>query len=352
MIKKTAYKLYMLISALIIICGGTALAWSMHYGISKLPLRQYLPHATTNAIWDWSNPLAKTQKDLDELSDFMYLHQLNAVYIDVGQYETITTDQTTDPSIVTERKQKLETALDRYITTLKKRNIAVYAAAGDVSWSNPDKRHIPLGILQAVESYNGSHPNARFAGMEFDIESYNQPGFATGSTTVQSLTLTDYLTMVDKLAAETETFNRQTSSNFELGFAIPYWFDNENGNIPAVTWNDKTGPTLFHLMDRLNRLPKSNVVVMAYRNVARGTDGIISHARTEVDYAQSKASNVKVIIGQEVNDTEPAKITYYGESVTELSSQVKVLSEVFSETGSFDGVAINDLAGLRALEEQ
>jgi len=350
MVRAIAYRFYLLISAVIIVVGGTSLALTMHFGASKLPLRQYFGREYTNAVWDWSNPMARTPQYLRNLSTFLYLHQLNTVFVDVGQYEDLVTGKATTAK--TERKAALESSLQAYIRALKEHNVAVYASAGDPHWSDPTRRSTPLAIMQAVESFNDEHPNTPFAGIEFDIESYNQEGFSQGSVTVKSLVLTDYLDTVDQLATENNYYNNWALHHLDLGFAIPYWYDNENGNIPSVTWHDKTGPTLYHLLDRLNQLQGSNVVVMAYRNAARGNDGVIAHSRTEVEYADAKAPKVAILIGQEVNDVEPAKITYYGESSTELSSEVKVTSDEFKDARAFRGVAINDLAGLEAMESQ
>jgi|GEM_PF-1089863 len=347
MIRKAIYQLYTLITAVIIVASGAGLAWAMHEGVNKLPLRQYFSRSHTNAIWDWTNVLNRDQSSVDELSRFMYLHQLNTVYVNIGPYAALRDDSNKDTSV--EQKQ-YEQRLNTYITTLHKRNITVMAAAGDVTWSNPLEWHKPLTVLHTVQAYNQSHPKAGFAGVEFDIEAYNQPGFDTGSITTKALVLTDYLNMIDALSTDCQSFITKTKQPLELGFAIPYWFDNENGNIPSVTWHGLTGPTLFHLLDRLNKLPHSNVVVMAYRNAARGNDGVISHSRTEIEYAQTKAPNVQVLIGQEVNDVEPAKITYFGESTTELSSQVRVIDGEFSRVHAYAGIAINDLAGLQIME--
>jgi hypothetical protein len=320
----------------------------MNYGASKVPLRQYFSRDRVNAVWDWSNPMTKTQKDLKSISDFMYLHQLTAVYVDVGQYEQFINSPLSEKE--KSDKQKFEQSLKNYIKELGKRNIQVYAAAGNTDWSTPPLRHIPISILELVHAYNEEHPDAAFAGMQFDIESYNQEGFAEGSTTVKALVLEDFLDTVDRLLTASELYNESNNTTFGLGFAIPYWFDNENGNIPVVTWRNKTGPALYHLMDRLNMSPNNNVVVMAYRNAARGNDGIIAHSRSEVDYARAVAPNVSVVIGQEVNDVEPAKITYFGSTTTKLSNEIGFTKEAFGDTEQFRGIAINDLDGFRQLE--
>lgn len=338
-----------LITALIMIALGVAMAFAMQRSAKQLPLRQYFDRQYTNAVWDWSNPRNKTDAQLDQLADFMYLHQINTIYIDVGNYASIQQANISKDQKAREQKV-LESSVERYVTHLGKRNIKVYASAGDKTWSNPELQHIPLEILDFTNSYNQRYPKAKLAGTQFDIESYNQDGFDTGSNTTKELVLSDYLDMVDQLVAKQASYNQATNSKLGLGFAIPYWYDNENGNIPEVTWHGRTGPTLYHLLDRLNQLPDSNIVVMAYRNAANGNDGIITHARTEIDYAQAKAPNVKVLIGQEVNDVEPAKITYYNKSLTELSSQVSIVEGEFSRSDVFGGVAINDLAGFEAMQ--
>lgn len=342
-LKKTGRNVVAAISALIIVAVGVGIAWAMSFGAGKLPIKQYFSRDYTNAIWDWSSPVARSQQDVSNISDFMYFHQLNAVYVNVGQYAAALGSPET-PQKAAQQKQ-LDDALARYVSTLGRRHIKVYGVAGDVDWSNPPEWHMPLSIMQAVERYNGRNPQARLAGVEFDIESYNQPGFSRSSMTAKGLVLGDYLSMVDTLATADAAYVKDTSHSLELGFTIPYWFDDENGNIPPVTWGDKTGPTLYHLLDRLNQLPKSNVLVMAYRNAAKGNDGVIFHARTEVDYAQAKAPNVRVMIGQETTDVTPAKITYFGKSAAELSDQIKLIEDAFAGSGVLGGIAINDLAG-------
>ncbi len=338
-----------LITALIIIAIGMSIAWGMQTGAKRLPLRQYFSRNYTNAVWDWSNPTNKTDKNLDDMANYMYLHQLNTVYVDISGYLTIAANPNAAQKATAQKQY--EASLNRYISALKKEHVKVYAAAGDVSWGSAAERHIPLSIVDFAASYNRAHPQSKFAGVEFDIESYNQPGFATASNTTKALALSDFLDTVDAVATKVTNYDHRGQS-LALGFTIPYWYDNENGNIPQVTWQQKTGPTLYHILDRLNTVPKSNVVVMSYRNASAGNDGVIAHSRTEIDYAQAKASNVKILIGQEVNDVQPAKTTYYGESQADLSTQVKAFEDELQSSGVLGGVAINDYAGMLAMQDE
>lgn len=334
-------------SFIIALALGTSLAVAMNDGLKKIPIKQYFPQDQTNAIWDWSNVRTRSHQELQENAEFMYMHQINTTYIDVSSYESIARTKN-----VADRKRQevaLSVALERYISAMHKHHIRVFAMAGNVNWSKPAYQDIPLAIQQFAMNFNKTHPQ-KLAGVEFDIEAYNQEGFADASFTEKELVLDEFLDTVDRLAsAHSAYIKRSGDHNFELGFAIPYWYDNENGNIKSVSWHDKTGPVLYHLMDRLNQLPRSNAVVMAYRNAASGNDGMVYHSRLEVDYAHAKAPHVSVLIGMEMNNVEPAKITFYGSSYTEVSSQAKLVHDEFQNRRSYGGIAINDLAGYQAL---
>jgi hypothetical protein len=341
--KRGAVQAGAFLSALVIIAVGSALAYVMQKGTAKLPITQFYSPAYTNAVWDWANPLNRSPQAITETAEFLQSHQINTVYTDISIQQSLPTG--TDKKELSE----LDRSLDTYIRIMHQHNIAVYAAAGDTDWSKPEQRRIPLTLLTYVQEFNGRHNN-KFAGMQFDIESYNQAGFAEASMTEKSLVLMEFLDMVDQLAATTEQYiTSSTDKKFGLGFSIPYWFDNENKNIESLSWHDKTGPVLYHLMDRLNQLPQSNVVVMAYRNAALGNDGIIYHSRTEIEYAQAQAKKVKVVIGVETTDVEPAKITFYGRTQTELSSEVALLTQEYQKSGVLGGIAINDLPGYEAI---
>ena len=342
-----ALTLKSLITTLMIAVLGAGLAWGMNRGVQKLPIRRYFTDTQTNAVWDWSNITNHTAQDLQDKAVFLSLHQINKVFVDINSYVAISQNQ--DLYAKTDEEAKLTKSVENYVSAMNKRGIKVFVSAGDTEWSKPENQAIPLAIQQFAFAYNRSHP-VKLAGVEFDIESYNQPHFAAASFTEKELVLNEYLDMVDRLATAQSTYIKESGDkNMELGLAIPYWYDNENHNIRSVSWHDKTGPVLFHVLDRLNVLPRSNVVVMAYRNSASGNDGMVYHSRTEVEYAASKAQNVNILIGLEVNNVEPAKITFYGQSYTEISSQVKVLDTEFKDKKVFKGIAINDLSGYQAV---
>lgn len=343
------HKIISIIIAILVISLGSGIALAMNQGMDNIPIKKFFSGGNTNAVWDWSNISNHNTRELSETAEFLYMHQINAVFVDISAYydlHTISDDGEKEKQI-----SQYKNSISQYISAMDKRNIRVFAAAGHTDWSKVENQKIPLTIQDFVQDYNQNN-QYKFAGMEFDVESYNQSHFAEASFTEKELVLNEFLDMMDALASDHEKYVKESQQNeFELGFAIPYWFDNQNQNIKSVTWKDKTGPVLFHLLDRLNYLNRSNVVVMAYRNAALGNDGMIYHSRTEIEYARSKAQNVDILIGIEVNDVEPEKITFFGRSLTELSSEVDKLNMEFDDNSPFGGTAINDLAGYRIMEE-
>jgi hypothetical protein len=348
-IKSLGSKIYLFLSALLILLVGGGIAMAIQNNMHKLPLRQYFSNEQTNAVWDWRNPTTYSQTELEEVADFLFIHQINTIYSDISIYADIQFSDV-DDSEKTFRMEELEKSINNYISAMDKKGIRVFASSGNTDWSKPANWDKPLNIQSFVHDYNNNN-DMKFSGIEFDIESYNQLGFANASFTEKELVLLEFLDLSNEIAnRHTEYVQSSNQDDFELGFAIPYWFDNANQNIRSVTWYDKTGPVLFHLLDRLNEVNKSNVVVMAYRDAALGNDGMIYHSRTEIDYAQSRAPNVAIIIGVEVTEVEPEKITFFGKTMTELSNEFKLVEEEFRLSGVLGGVAINDLEGLRELD--
>lgn len=336
-------KIFVIFTALLIISLGGLGAYMLQTSARKLPVRQYFPTDKTVAVWDWTDPTSRTSADLEQLDTYYYFHQINTVYVDISSYPGLMNDPV--------KKRLLSNALASYVKALNDHNIKVFAAAGNPDWSKPAQRSIPLNIQNYVFEYNSQHPDAKLSGIEFDIESYNQAGFADSSMTEKSITLTELLQTVLQLSnSQHQYLQAHKHDKLELGFAVPYWFDNENGNIPAITWNSKTGPTLYHLVDTLNILPKANIVVMAYRNAATGNDGVIFHSRTEIEYARAKAPNVSVVVGQEVNSVDPPKITYFDKSIAEFAQEVRIINYEYKDNTSYSGIAINDLSGLQLMD--
>ncbi len=339
-------RLYAFVSFVLILMLAGGITYALNGTMQRLPIRQYFTRDVPSAVWDWNSPESYTDATLKQKAQALYVNGIDTVYVDISSYTDARLDDASDADAVKVHKTEMAGKLETYIRAMHKKRISVYGAAGNTDWSKPQNQYLPLSLLHFVRDYNDTHA-VKLAGIQYDIESYNQEGFAEASFTEKGLVLGEF---VDTVHAVVEQ-NRNSGDDFEIGFAVPYWFDNSNGNIRSISWGDKTGPALYHVIDQLAGLPKADIVVMAYRDAAVGNDGILYLSRTEIEYAQSRASNVRVIIGAEAGDVEPEKITFFDQSKVELANEFKIVHDEFIKSGVYGGVAINDADSFLALRD-
>jgi hypothetical protein len=216
-----------------------------------------------------------------------------------------------------------------------------------VQWADPDYRYLPLQVMDYVGAYNGqSTLEERLDGVQFDIEFYNRDSFKDDKRQGIEEFLETASQLQDRLVEL-----RKTSPSLQLGFAIPYWFDNENGNLPSVGFNGEDKPVGYHLMDVLNQSEGGYVVLMDYRDRADGKNGSIEQAENEVGYAERQAKNVQVIIGQLTNDTKPASTTFYDDGKDKLYAALSQLQGRFGESPNYGGLAVHDLRSFKKMVE-
>lgn len=302
-----------------------------------------LPSVEHKGIWLWQSPSAMTDENTRDMLGVMTADQINNVYIDISSY--IDFFELPDGAVKQAKILELQKNLQAYVRAASGRNIKVHGLAGHTSWGTNAQSYIPSRFIDFVNQYNMSvQENERLTGMQFDIESYNEPTFDAD----KKGGLIQYMSMV----STTLQHYKDARSSFAIGFTIPYWFDNENGNIPEITINKKTAPIAYHLFDSLNPIPGSYVVIMDYRNTIEGKDGSIAHAQNEIVYASKYAPNVGTIIGQETTDVQPAKISFYSKTYPEFTTALQGISNSFKPFGSYSGIAIHDYKGYVALRKK
>jgi hypothetical protein len=60
--------------------------------------------------------------------------------------------------------------LGELVTALREAGVRVEALMGEAAWYQPEKRAPMLALIDAVASYNDTHPRGRFSGVHLDIE--------------------------------------------------------------------------------------------------------------------------------------------------------------------------------------
>ncbi len=303
-----------------------------------------LPTQSVNAVWDWS---FENREDNIAFFDSLNSMGVNLVYLNISGYIDIF--EQSDLSIKEIERNKFIDKIDAYISIANGKNIKVQALIGNKEWGNASHRYLNQIAIDFIEEYNASHPEGGFSGIQFDIESYNQDNFTVQN---QQAIFSEFLDTVEQI---TKRFGDLQGSGvnfsaFELGFAIPYWFDGENGNIEKVYWNGEEKHVLYHLLNRINTIQNGYIVIMAYRNFADGTDGVIEHSKNEVNFLRDYLPRVRIIIGQELTNVQPKKITYFGKNFKYMLGELDKISAVFEDSQNFVGFAYHQADALLELK--
>lgn len=302
----------------------------------------FMPDVSHRGVWEWKDvselPGVQIESDMELLQE----HHFTTLYLNVGSYIDIY--EQADKQKRDRELQFFEEKLRATVARATQRGITVHALAGDTRWGFASHAYIPNRFIEFVHLYNTrAKPEEKLEGLQFDIEVYNDKQFNAN----KKQSLQEYYQTV---ASNVQTY-RQLRATFMLGYALPYWYDNENGNIPEITVNKKSAPVAYHLFDLLSQLDNGYVVIMDYRDTVEGSDGSVAHAQNEIIYASKYAKKVKIVIAQETTDVEPAKITFFNQPRANLHTALLRLAKSFETYGSFYGIAVHDLAGYKNLKE-
>ena len=180
----------------------------------------------------------------------------------------------------------------------------------------------------------------RLLGVQLDIEPYLDPGFFADEQASLNAYLVTLQGIVDTYRPlRTGPANRR----LQLGFAIPFWFDGDDEAPGPVLFNGTTKPAAYHIIDMVADLPTAYVLVMSYRNFARGIDGSIHHARREFRYARGVGAACGLVLGQQYADVEPPKITFHGLRRRTFWQAAYQIAHAFRDYPQFRGLSIDDL---------
>jgi hypothetical protein len=164
-----------------------------------------------------------------------------------------------------------------------------------------------------------------FTGVHVDIEPYTTSAWTTNRAAV----VKRYLSTLDTL--------RTAAGAAPIEADIPFWYDEVAAN----------GSTL----DRETMRRTAAVTVMAYRNLADGVDGSIAVSANEIRAGVELGRPVRV--GQETTylGTDPTEVkqTFFGQSLTQMESQLSRITAAYTGSASFAGLAIHDAKGYAAV---
>ena len=335
-----ATRVFVCAAVLLVLIGGNQAA-SAHPRPAAKTLQQY-----GLAAYDWHPASQLTTSQARQRFGYLRQNGFKTVYLDLGDYLEAADQPESEEQ--QERIAELRRSLKRYVSDASSFGLAVHAVGGGPSWTDEGLRYLGPLLVELVADYNaGADADERLRGVNLDIEPYADPSFfddVESSIDAYLQTIEDIVQTYRPLASRFP--NRQ----LQLGFAIPFWLDAGREAPGPVTFNGATKAAAFHIIDMIKDLRRAYLVVMSYRNFAKGIDGSIFHARKEFVYASLKRAKCGLVIGQQFTDVEPPKITFHGRSRRAFDNAAEQIVRAFGHVAQFRGLSIDDLDAYMALD--
>jgi hypothetical protein len=192
----------------------------------------------------------------------------------------------------------------------------------------PAHRAAALAMLQRVLDYNNAARAAeRFDGVNLDIEPHILDTWASRKMEL----LADFIDLSDAFMRA----KRASGELLAVGPAIPFWFDGIE-----LDWHGRRRPVSQHLQDLYDY-----VALMDYRDHADGGDGLVAHAKDELDYAD--AAGRRVLVGVETAPNEIRKVSFNHLAEADMERELSRAQPSFVEKKSFGGYVIHHYRAYR-----
>ena len=270
-------------------------------------------------VWIWDDVSRLSNTAVRERLDSVQAAGFDTIFLTIDPYFSLSSE---NQKVFLEKTEKL-------LSLAQSKGISVDAEAGWRDWSVPGNWEKARNVISTVAEFNRAQA-IPFRGIQFDIEPYLLETYEDN----KAQTLFDYLGMVEYAISNNIT-------NQRLSFVVPHFYDCQQGWTPQITFNGKNDCAFNHLLGLLDKSPKSEIIIMAYRNSSNGSNGSIALSQVEIDAAQNHQT--KIIIAQETGNVEPGFVTFYNTSQEKLKSELSNIAAAFKNKGSFGGIAIHYL---------
>lgn len=273
----------------------------------------------SRAVWTWeaeSYAMVEDPAVAQEAVDYLQSQHIDTVYLYADAYR--------GRNLLVERPE----AYRAFIEQLHRRHMKVYALLGSAylhteNYVLPAYRRQAEAMLRRVLQYNAAAPAAaRFDGVNLDIEPHILDEWNEHS---RERLLAGFLDMGEALMK----LKREYRASLAVGPAIPFWLDGIE-----LERNGARRPVSEHAIDLFDY-----VALMDYRHKAAGSDSILSHAASEIAYADRVGK--KVVIGLEVSPNELDKVTFDRVGPKVFEQAVGTVEQALRGDPSFAGFAIH-----------
>ena len=292
------------------------------------------------AAYEWHGAGQLARREARQHLRFLHRRGFETVYLDLGDYLDVA-DQPASPE-QRARLRELRRHLRHYVADASRLGLAVHAVGGGPTWTEEPLRYLGSKLVELVADYNADvAAGERLGGVQLDIEPYALAGFFDD----EEAALVAYLETLDSIVGD----YRRVARHLELGFAVPFWFDGRGGSPGPVRFEGATKPAIHHVIDLVKDLRRAYLVVMSYRNFARGADGSIVNARDELGYARSVDARCGLVVGQQFGDVQPPEVTFHGRDRRDFENAAEQIVQAFGRFPQFRGLAVDDVDGYTAV---
>jgi hypothetical protein len=264
------------------------------------------PQSATNGTstlqqgtWIWDATIIKT--DQDQILQFARDNQLTAIYLQID-------------------KDIPQPVYQNFIRRAKEKQIKVEALDGRPQWAFTYNQKQIKDFVSWVKTYNATvGSEERFEGLHFDIEPYVLAEWKTNN----KLVIENWMENIRFIERETK------GSGLKITLDIPFW-------LHLVKIPDSNYSLSAWLLEKVD-----TVVIMDYRNVALGNDGIVANAHTILREASTLKKKVIVAV-ETAPSSEGALTTFYSLSTGAMKAELQIAKEKLSHYSSYEGFAIHD----------
>lgn len=208
------------------------------------------------------------------------------------------------------------TSYSSFVKQAAEAGIEVHAMGGHPIWALEENQPRMMRLVQYVKEYNRAvEGQARFHGIHLDIEPYVLPAWYENTQQV----ITEWTTNMDAFVTELKK-----DSNLEASMDMAVWLDNYNvpgEEISLSKW-------MIQRMD--------HVSLMAFRDTAEGSNGIVELSKEEIAYANELGKPIKLSVEIKVSH-EGGHITFYEEGAAYMEQELAKLPDLLKDSPSYAG---------------
>jgi hypothetical protein len=300
------------------------------------------------AVYEWHNAGDLSSAQVQRRLRFLLANDFHTVYLEIGNYLDAAELRDDDPS----KQARLSAArrqIKRFVATATGFGLSVQALGGAPTWTGEDRGYLGPMLVELVGDYNTRvRSGERLRGVHLDLEPYTLPGWLDDEHVESNLV--EYLTtLCDIVEAYRAQLDTAANRGLQLGLAGPVWLD-ARGDAPGpVDFDGATKPAVHHIIDMIADLQGAYLVVMAYRNFTRTSDGSIAHARDELRYAAMIGARSGLVVGQQYGPAPGEEhITFHGQPRWVFRRAAAEIALAFRRYPQFRGLSVDNLDAFMA----